>query len=42
MIMRRRILQLLREHGEDEVSEARPAVSAPEAPTLAPHEALSR
>ena len=33
MIMRRRLLALLREHGEDEVSEARPAVAVPEMPS---------
>lgn len=37
MIMRRRILALLREHGEEEVSEAVPAVFVP---ALVPHEAL--
>jgi phenylpropionate dioxygenase-like ring-hydroxylating dioxygenase large terminal subunit len=41
MIMRRRILKLLREHGEDEVSEAEAAIEVPEAPTLTPHEALA-
>ena len=40
MIMRKRILQLLRENGEDEVSEAVPAVSVAMAPTLTPHESL--
>ena len=41
MIMRRRILQLLREHGEEEVSEAVPAVSVPVAPTLTPLESIA-
>lgn len=37
MIMRDRILRLLREHGEEEVSEAVPAVSVPATPRLTPH-----
>ena len=41
MIMRRRILQLMREHGEEEVSEAVPAVSVPVAPTLTPLESIA-
>lgn len=41
MLMRKRILKLLRDHGEDEISEAVPAVSAPHAPTLTPHEELA-
>ena len=40
MIMRQRILKLLREHGEEEISEAIPAVSVPVAPVLVPHESL--
>ena len=40
MIMRNRILKLLRDHGEDEVTEAIPAVSVPVAPTITAHEAL--
>jgi phenylpropionate dioxygenase-like ring-hydroxylating dioxygenase large terminal subunit len=39
MMMRRRLLALLREHGEDEVVQAVPAVSAPLAPTLMPLDA---
>lgn len=41
MLMRRRILKLLRDHGEDEISETVPAVSVPRAPTLTPHEELA-
>ncbi len=39
IIMRRRLLELLRAHGEDEISEAEPAISAPLAPTLTPLDA---
>jgi phenylpropionate dioxygenase-like ring-hydroxylating dioxygenase large terminal subunit len=41
MIMRRRLLAALRAHGEEEVSEAVPAVSVPVAPTLMPHERVA-
>jgi phenylpropionate dioxygenase-like ring-hydroxylating dioxygenase large terminal subunit len=42
MIMRRRILALLREHGEEEICEAVPAVSVPTAPVLMPADAEVR
>ncbi|KQO87524.1 Rieske (2Fe-2S) protein [Methylobacterium sp. Leaf92] len=41
MIMRRRLLAALHAHGEEEVSEATPAVSVPVAPTLMPHERVA-
>ena len=37
MIMRRRILDLLRRNGEEEISDAAPAVAAGSAPVLMPH-----
>ncbi|MDR4306001.1 Rieske 2Fe-2S domain-containing protein [Chelatococcus sambhunathii] len=41
MIMRKRLLKLLRDHGEDEISEAVPAVSWPFVPTIVRHEELA-
>jgi hypothetical protein len=36
MIMRRRLLELLRSHGEEEISEAQPNIAVPLAPQLIP------
>ncbi len=41
MMMRRRLLALLHEHGEEEICKAEPAVAVPEAPTLMPHERVA-
>lgn len=41
MLMRKRILKLLRDNGEDEISEAAPAVSWPLGPVVTRHEELA-